>query len=647
MRATTRLLVAAVVVLLLGGVAWMALGGAGRESEAEAGSAAGPSSKASRADVELVDAAPARGDVTSEPERVAAPVDAAETEPPADEPTPSPAAPDEVLVEGDVVVVDPAGVEHPHESGRITLVLWKGTSGRHRDVDVEGGVWSTLVPPDVRIGFDDVLLGERRAVVDAPTERVDPNLGERVRVVARWPKVSTLRVRSAETGADLAQVAIARAGDWLSDDMAHPGASAGKPIGSGLTSPIDLAALLPEESGTEPLYAHAPGFAWGRIEIDFDAGGQRILDLGPGGGLRVAVAGEAPKDAMLRLHAVGDGTRPWLEHPFARELELTGIAPGAYRITCELGEWFRKTVELGSADGEVVAGGLTLVSLAVAPPPTVEKTRVHGTLVVHPDWGDVSPTLVLETIGTPPDGRRVREYLPSGKLARTAGVPNTWTFDFGEQPTGRYELGIDPPVHVVARDVTLATGGLRIEVPAPGIAAVRVIDENGVELDEVQRLHWRPKWPQGVTGGSLESVERDPATGRFEIRAPLGAILVDATGIEFQGHEEFEVRYGRREVDLALTRRPRFVLIVRAEGVDLPWDDAWDGMEIRGADDESHVNGWSTDSRGRCFAVTRPGVYRFTPPRVDGYLPAGEQVVVVPADTTEPLVQVVDLVRAP
>ena len=80
-------------------------------------------------------------------------------------------------------------------------------------------------------------------------------------------------------------------------------------------------------------FVFSPGYAWGRIQLDLSRGGERVIELGPGGGLDVFLLGDRSQaDAVLRLRPLDEAdSMPFMELDLmARDrLAVDGLPVGA------------------------------------------------------------------------------------------------------------------------------------------------------------------------------------------------------------------------------------------------------------------------------------------------------------------------------
>lgn len=392
-------------------------------------------------------------------EKIPAP---AATEERAVEPEPqAPPEPEEAVastLHGTLIVLDAEGEEHAGVDASFELVLWRGGSGKHSPrIQVEKGEWKSNLTPEalegMELGVARVVAGGREAYVD-PEFRFQAPDDLVIEITAKWLGAVHLKVVAEETRADLARVTVVRSKDWRDRTLKHPGSYTDEEVlvEEG-TSPIELPwpeANTKSPPRSEPLWVSAPGYAWGRIEIDFTSGGERLLVLERGGALEVALANyQAPgpdeAEALIRvrerpqkemedaLAALGETDKAALEklvedlskfpdgdipQVFTRKALmkhfLTGkttreegpgepvaeaaaegggpvliesLKPGRYVLQAEIGERYRDPIILGAAPVEIGAGVKTSVTLELKDRPSAgAKVPLEGTLLFPEEW---------------------------------------------------------------------------------------------------------------------------------------------------------------------------------------------------------------------------------------------------------------------
>jgi len=560
--------------------------------------------------------------------------------------------PSTLHVEGRVVLVEDSGEEVEDASGSMTLILWQGNHGGHRQVAVERGAWTLELEEPCALGVRELELDGRAAIPEDPRARHAIDRGVVV-VRARLPVLLVLHVRDAATGVPLSPVTVA-AVSWGRAGAAHPGGvDDAEEVIDGATSPIDLRLPAPYALRDEvTLFAHAPGYAWGSVRVDPRAGGERFLDLVPGGGMDVAIHGdltgrtsrlrvrEGHEDAPVPLVDIEVGGRD--------DARIEGLVPGAYRVSLEVGEWFRGPASLASASAEVRPGERTPVELVVDALPLPPKVPLAGVVVVPPAWELSDFVLTLEVLGAPLDGGDDRKELPSVRMSPVPEEEGALAWTAGDVLPGRYELALGQLEYSISFEV--GPGGrsdVRFEVPPPGTVSVEVVDTDTGERAEIEHISWACRRPQWVTTGGLENVGPDPETGRFEFRAPQCEIMVSTTGGGYGwANASVDVGPGTNEVRLEVRRTIAITLCLRDGETPVPWPsdfrlrpEALDGGAGRGVT-------WTTRNGRRSVDVDLPGRYCFEMPAIAGYEAIPPQVVEVLAGQRT-LEHVVQLVRQP
>ena len=336
-----------------------------------------------------------------------------------------------IPIEGTLTVLDLEGNEHANESGVFELVLWVKNTGDIHEVTVRNGKWTAEAPPSVQLGVQGFRLGGRPAYVDE--DRVPVPGDGTLHIRARWAPVARLRVKAADTGADLTGIEVVSGRDFDVGDQDHPGPCSPEDVVlADARSPIEFGHEEEDvKAGTRKYWVRAPGYAWGRIAIDHRSGGERVLVLEPAAGVEVSLAGLRPGSrAVVRLRECIEGAREErrsllqelrralgkvegvseasldaadvdLEEklagveltPMARDIlekmedlnterfvveaapdadgsaRIEGVAPGRYRLTVEIGSRWRKPAALAEAVVDLGAGEIERVSLALKEPP--------------------------------------------------------------------------------------------------------------------------------------------------------------------------------------------------------------------------------------------------------------------------------------
>ncbi|MSR61353.1 MAG: hypothetical protein EXS08_02740 [Planctomycetes bacterium] len=568
---------------------------------------------------------------------------------PESEPTAASGGAETLPLAGTIVVLDEQGAEHRAEDGSFSFVLWTGDSGSWHEVEVHGGAWSTALPrePTVQaLGVTDVELGGRRAVCGEDTsERIALPEDGWLALSARWPSASLLSVRDRESGRELAPVFLTEVSGWPESQCGHPGPAAASERDLG-PSPVTLP---PGDSslGTRTCYARSPGYAWGRIEIDEQRGGERILLLERAGELEVELLGTVGA-AGTRLRLFGSEHAPAFEaevHAAGRVL-VEALPVGPYRVKAEIGDYWRDPLVLAEAEAEVVAGGRARVSLTLKELEPRRKVPFEGTLVLPAAWELGEFELAFELLDTPLDGGDGRFSLASSAMEPEGDPPAAYRWSAPAVQPGRYEVELDElAFHAV---LTVGDAGLRdarVVVPPPCEVLVRCIeDDTGVEVTS-ESVSWYCAMPEGLYGWSHERAEWDEALRRWRIRAPQGEVVVGVYGSTYaHASETVQARAGTNEVELRLARPTGLRVVLRDGTTEIPWaDGAFPELEPL----EGQPDFRSSSSGGGTITLHKKeaGRYRLEVPVVPGYEPVpAVEVTLTKGVVTE---HVVELVRKP
>lgn len=440
------------------------------------------------------------------------------TEGEAREPAPAPAPPhrwddgETVEVSGRLLLLDASGRAYEAVDGSMEVL---GV-----EVPVRGGAWRARVPRGVPLLFSRILLGGRRAYAGDCLHPV-PTRGTLV-VRARAARPSRLRVLDDATGAELRDVEVVRNRDWRRDGDIHPAGSAERErVAAGAASPV----ALPDADDVATFWARAPGRAWGRVEIDHRAGGDRALRLPPGGSLEIVPRNLRPgTGTVLRLRREGAASRPpCVELPAApgRAARLDGLPEGAYVVSAEIGDAIAPAATLAATTAVVRADGVARVRFVLAEPPAPPAlVPLAGTLAMADAWISKAPRVRVERLEPSHDtGSR------SARLERVG--PGFWLWDAGPVPAGAYAVAVDPTKTAVRVDVgPYGERTARIEVADPADVEVRVLDAATGWPARARLLGWSPACDPRLPSAGAVLCEPAGERGVFRFRAPIGAIRV-------------------------------------------------------------------------------------------------------------------------
>ncbi len=616
-----------------------------RGSADRAGAASPAAGRPASAPGELVAAAPPGEEVRAP--ALGRPDDARTAPLPVVPDAPPPALPRRLA--GTVVVVDEDGSEHAAEDGSFRLVLWQGADHSGVDVAIDDGRWSVMLPA---VAFDSVgvqhfRLRERVASYGSGefTERLAVPDDGWFELRVRWARPSVLSVRDRETGAELAPVLLA---ELTGAAHAHPGPGAhGRDVGP---SPVALTDVAESGARLRTYAVRSPGYAWGRIDIDEERGGERVLALERGGDLEVVLTGAPEDGARLRLFT--ESAFPEYEFDVTGPvLRIDALVPGAYRLRVERVETFQgmeRALVLGEDSVEIVAGGLARGTIALRAPERSAGVPLAGVLVVPAEWelGDFELGFErLDGTGDASEARGAHFTIVRSEMQPEGRPPETFHWSMPEVVPGTYEVTLDD----VGFTAVLAVGAsglrdVRIVVPPPAEVRVRCTDGERELPPTGLRVDWHAALPEPVTSWSSQTATFDAALQRFVFRAPAGDVLVSAQGTGFAWKTEtFAVRAGVNELTLVLKRTAGLRVLLRDGANEIPWGN---DQRPRLVAAEGQRTGEATTSGGGHVTLYRdaPGRYTLIVPEIPGYEPVPEQSVQLELGEVKELV--IELQRA-
>ncbi len=581
---------------------------------------------------------------------------------PAGAPLPASGEPPVVAVVGpssgeNARIETPAAVFGPSVSPRsITGRLWVGEDGasevlpseativlgvlepgfgidRERGLAVRDGAFTIESDgiPFERLAIDSIDVGGRPAYVESPG--LPTPVGGIVEIHARFVPSVVLRVRDASTGIDLDGLEVLRDVPRPRHRI-HPGPHGPEAVvvRDG-RSPL----VLPPVAGVHGYWVRGASSAWGHVEIDHRAGGERELRLVSGGSLLVRVTGLDPDvELRVRLYAEtpGEGERAVAEQrPGGGPARFAGLIPGTYRLRAEVGDWWDPPEVLAEGTVDVAAGASATIELAVPlarlPEPA---TRLAGTLRLPEGFEDLEISLRLAPRNRAPWRRADRGFARTEAVAGGASGLRAW--DLGAVTPGPSVIVVDPLQLAFDVDVPRASRHeVSIELPPLGILRVRVTSARTGEPIPDALVEWSPARDPGLSPWQLQRAERDARSATSTVLSPVGPLDLH---VRAPGHATADrreaVSAALREIDLALEPLPSFRVTLRDGAATVPF--AWGRTRVRvvpaGDTREAEVQIETEGGRFTVF-VPRPGLHRLEIEPLEGFEPIAPRDVLVEA----------------
>ncbi len=551
-----------------------------------------------------------------------------------------PAPAQSIELRGRMVLLED-GMRIPGLSGTFTLIHWTDGRVRREKVEVLAGQWMTEVLVGSHLAARSILLGGRLMATEGhgfslPTDHF-------VELEVHPLHDILLHVVDGETKTPLSNVEVRMRRTFRSDSSElHPGDSLEvSDIGTGLNSPV----TLPKQRSRTVYWAHASGYAWGRIVVLHEQAGERTVELFRGGRLTVHIDGpELPGDCHIRLREIkqapagakleGADLMSWMvknaPKPYkVLDVQVNREGPtivddmlhGSYQVYVEKGVHFG-VHRLGEARVQIVVGQDNLVRVQVRSAEQAQGT-LAGTITLpesvaaHKDLR----LMIFPTQGGRAKAQRVifltaRDFEPTGE-------PDEYAWEAGEVILGDYVAQVFPLMHRVGFSVE-ADGNLDLDIQLPPIAEL--------EFFITDKITGQVVIPTSATfhdggdetlpdGGSTFSAQIDTVSGRVRITSVEGPINLS---IECADHvsmnTKMQLSRGMNRPDIALNRVYSMRFKVRHKGALLPqgWQ-FWSSIKVEYPPNFDHSIQSSSTGTSETRKFRTPGTYRVLFPKLDGY----------------------------
>lgn len=543
------------------------------------------------------------------------------------------------------------GTERDVESGSFELVGFSGEGvqllrGR---AYADDGRWDFEIERETlgRIANFTVEFPQAESrllpLVKPGTERIVANDGKGFDVVVREPEPCTLRVFDAVTRVELSGIEICKQSAGMQHEERHERFV----LANDLASPIDALALRSTTERAIPvtieIALRAPGYAWQELMLDRGQGGERHVELFPGGDVEVRFTGApVPKSASLWISApgrAGDSERISLDLQVRERTSfvLTGLRELDYEAVLHVGELYDRAGRLANAKFRVVAGQRTSVDIHVDPPQEIVRASLSGIALVPAELRKLASGKVLaisqfgNRLGEQPERLPLTcswESEPDAPLA-------TLRFAGEGVAVGAYALCVEGTGFSESIELPPeGLHGLRLELGAPCEVLLDIVDAASGERVPNAHLHWCVNASAGSSGMAEWIRAERGADALFRAQVPAGRLhwLVAAEGYGEPEESGAHVAGGHREITLRLPRQCALEFVLVDGDVSVPFPQSWlPELEPLGHDGETST--FSFGSTTRVIGVTRPGLYRITLPPINGFRPLEDvEVVVAPGE---------------
>jgi hypothetical protein len=335
-------------------------------------------------------------------------------------------------------------------------------------------------------------------------------------------------------------------------------------------------------------------------------------------------------------------------------MEFSGLSPGEYAVSIEIGDATAPRRVLCSADVRIRPGATESVTLTIPPDPIVAPVPVEGTIHVPSSWAE-SWNLVLQVepegvVGaTARDSRsyRIRD------LPAVESAPGWHRWSAGNFLPGAYRVAV-PAADFETRLLVGPAGSRDVALRLPEAAelVVRVVDDEAA--DESVRFAWLRWNPEIASDGrhvAESSLEFDPGRGAYvgSVAGGRGEFKVDGRRVSLLADPavsdgKYDVRVGSNAILLHARRRCGVELgialalaleFMNDKSVHVEWnclatgrverqlwqpswslDDAATNPSLESTGDGSHPIHFfppaPDDELSSFISLPEPGLYRFT-----------------------------------
>lgn len=433
------------------------------------------------------------------------------------------------------------------DSGRVparfSFAFWRFDGTRHVRCLVEGsaGKFTKRLPYAGEFAVTSMKVdGESH---DGFFETFDVVEGANLAVVVEEAREAGVLVVDAASGQPVNGASVHREVDedherMVASPAAHnpPGPNTQKavPLKTDATGRVSLG----HGRGEQEVWVIADGFAWSRARVRFARGEDARVALVPGGVVQIRVEDWSRLDDP-RMHAweIAAGQTkedvsgiPMQLPPADGEGELVvdGMPVGRYDVRVLRGAWFKGGEVYGKVVVDVRRGERTTAEIKTTPPP--KSFPVDIVVAVEGDWPSPPSSLLLD--GLDPGNASVYSFTeivppPDGKTIRLRTEP---------VPPGRYRVEISPQGWTSEVTVPQGGGGLRFEIPAPGMLRLLVKNSTTGEPERSSVVHWTANPKRSAPNVQVLPNE---GPGRFRFPVPPGSIrlLVSGAGLRSRSAE--------------------------------------------------------------------------------------------------------------
>jgi hypothetical protein len=537
-------------------------------------------------------------------------------------------------LEGSVSARTPEGALLPPQSGAISFTIGNGNGGFGEEIEFHRGRWTLELPERAdwtRLEIADVIVAGVHVAIESPREYRRPLPVGGIEIQVTLPRLMSLRVVDAESGANLEAVEVVLPREFPLDDALHPGMERdARVLLRSVRSPVELPQSLFDArswghvlGGQRELRVGAEGYAWADVSLDLLRGGERVVGLRRAATLEVTLLGSS-RDLQAELRVRESADLPLLaSEPAGGDgaLRITGLPPGRLSAGVEIGFLWNDPLVLGSVEVQLVAGATTAIAIALDAPPPVDRAPASGLILIPVAWDVDHPRPTLVLLDTALDGGTGFIDVDGRAVPSPRAGHRAYRWSHPGLQFGRYELRLYRPRGSMVFEV--GPGGasdVLFVLPPPVELLVRLV-EAGTALDiRTDELQWHPEIPDGVKGWSTDTLEFDAGSGLYRARVPAAPIVLTCWTMEFEAFQrQLDSAAIAGVVTIELQPASGIAVALRDGDAPVAFPESWWSKPVAEGDSGGEVGLSRMDRFLREYQVSAPGVYQLELPTIDGY----------------------------
>ena len=377
------------------------------------------------------------------------------------------------------------------------------------------------------------------------------------------------------------------------------------------------------------LWVGSPGYQWALIQMSTREEHPREVRLQPGGTLAVHLDSKAPAGTTLRLRDLENGRHPIFEMKKTASLGpfvFEGVRPGPLMAALELGPYYKAEPISVRQECVVRAGERGEVWLKVNRPEEIVTVPTSMTLLLPKEYGIAEPRLYVTY-----RGELAAERRPGGFFSGTLlGTKDTFRFDLGELPVGKYSVVLEPLQYRFTMDVQAESSEPHHRIIPPGVEVlVSFVEKGSLNPVEGMQLTWLSNnVAEWMDAFSFNVVAAPPGSHQIHLVLPTGQTFFDVRSEFYRSsREEVQVSASHHEFEMQLTRVYPLHIKFLESGVPAPLPNGFQVSVEALSGGETVFGGMGKGHRGLDFSG--PGVYRISLPGLLGYAPVEPFDVVI------------------